>query len=654
VLAPYLGAATIGSLDTAVRQTTADGDVLVLEGRLDVTRCRTAPPSLVVQADGQPFAEVAVDALGPLWPTTSSGMTPWRIELPTAGLRSHARIEVIAPVGRASTSLGVRLVQPSPRDEPAAHSEHPPTGALDEPKPGFVVEIPACRVAGWALVDGGAADYIEVFVDDAPARRLRRGMPRTDVDAGTAGYTCGFDDVVPLAARPDDTPIVIRVRAVGVDGSIWHSQPVTVTMRRRERASRPPAPIVMPPASAEPGRRVGRRERGGALRVAVFTHSLRIGGGQLYLQQMLLRLAASGRLQFLVVAPEDGALRAELEAAGIVVHLTHGYRVDPTYYAGAQVELRSLVERWGADVALANTLGTFPAVDAMTAGGIPVVWAIHESFDLAVFEYLNWGSYGLDPEISARMPAALTHADAVVFEASSTLDLYAGAVPGIRARLVPYGVVPSDIADYIDATSRAALRAAAGYGEDDIVFVCVGVFEPRKAILALVAAFHEATCHGSEARLLLIGGHPAPYADAVRELLTSLDIADRVGIIDINPDVYRWYRIADFIVSASDIESLPRSLLEAMTFAVPVIAAESFGTVDLVVDSDNGFLCSANSHVALVAALLRALRVNAEQRAEMGRRSAHRVAALGGLDYHEHYASLLTELASTENGTGHA
>jgi D-inositol-3-phosphate glycosyltransferase len=645
-LASLVGATTVGSVDAAARQGT-NGDVLILEGWLDVTRCRPEPRVLVVRADGEQFASVSVDALGPLWPTTSRGMTPWRIELPASRLRSHARVEVLAVTSRGAISLGVHVVAPAPAEPPA---DRLPTtaGSLDEPRPESIIEMPACRISGWALVGGGPADHIEVFIDDAPARRLRRGLPRTDVGAGAASYTCGFDDIVPVPPRPGRTSIVIRVRAVGVGGSTWHAEPVTVTMHPRPPASDAPAAITMPSYSAGAGWPLERSLLGDALRVVVFTHSLRIGGGELYLQQLLLRLAAFGGFELLVVSPQDGALRTELEAAGISVHITHGYPIDSAHYAGAQVELRSLAERWGADVALANTLGTFPAVDAMTAAGIPVVWAIHESFELSVFEHLNWGNKGLDPAISTRMRAALSAAAVVVFEAASTLDLYAHEVTDLRARLVPYGVVSSDIAAYIEASSRPELRAATGYADDDIVFLCVGVFEPRKAVLALVAAFGAVASRHPHARLVLVGGHRSPYADAVRDAVTSLDLDGRVDIVDINPDVYQWYRIADFIVSASDVESLPRSLLEAMTFAVPVIAARSFGTVDLVVDGDNGFLCNAYSHVALVAALLRALRLSPAQRAEMGRRSLQRVTELGGQDYHEDYGALLIKVAAAE------
>ena len=55
-------------------------------------------------------------------------------------------------------------------------------------------------------------------------------------------------------------------------------------------------------------------------------------------------------------------------------------------------------------------------------------------------------------------------------------------------------------------------------------------------------------------------------------------------------DTYPWYRAADLLVSASDIESLPRSVLEAMCFRVPVLATSIFGLPELISDGETGFL----------------------------------------------------------------
>jgi glycosyltransferase involved in cell wall biosynthesis len=397
---------------------------------------------------------------------------------------------------------------------------------------------------------------------------------------------------------------------------------------------------------------VTRPPSSGDGRLVVLTHSLTIGGGQLYLQQLLLRLMADEAFDVLVISPNDGPLRAELEDAGIAVHVTRDYVVDPSQYAGAQVELRTLIRAWGADAVLANTLGTFPAVDVATSEGIPTAWAVHESFELPVFQYLNWGERGLDPLVAGRMRHALKVADLVVFEARATLELFAREIPELRAIVVPYGVAPGDIAAFKASIDRSQLRREAGFAEDDIVLLCVGVFEPRKAILGLLAAFDEIAAVYPRARLLLVGAHRSPYSESVAGATSGLPSRERITIVEITPDIYPWYGIADAIVSASDIESLPRSLLEAMTFGMPVVAAESFGTSELVVDGVTGFRCEANSHVSLCAALVRLLSLEDDDRRMMGARATGLVTELGGQDYHRDYAALIRQLMTARRSAG--
>jgi glycosyltransferase involved in cell wall biosynthesis len=84
-------------------------------------------------------------------------------------------------------------------------------------------------------------------------------------------------------------------------------------------------------------------------------------------------------------------------------------------------------------------------------------------------------------------------------------------------------------------------------------------------------------------------------------------MTDRCRIVPIDSDTYRWYRAADLLLSASDVESLPRSMLEAMCFGVPVLSASVFGVPELVGDGENGFLFEPNDLDALIAALNRVL-----------------------------------------------
>jgi D-inositol-3-phosphate glycosyltransferase len=82
-------------------------------------------------------------------------------------------------------------------------------------------------------------------------------------------------------------------------------------------------------------------------------------------------------------------------------------------------------------------------------------------------------------------------------------------------------------------------------------------------------------------------------------------------------EIFPWYLSADLFVSASDAESLPRSVVEAMAFSVPVLATEVFGLPELIEEGVNGFLCPARDTAALASALDRVLTLDPARLAEV-------------------------------------
>jgi glycosyltransferase involved in cell wall biosynthesis len=77
------------------------------------------------------------------------------------------------------------------------------------------------------------------------------------------------------------------------------------------------------------------------------------------------------------------------------------------------------------------------------------------------------------------------------------------------------------------------------------------------------------------------------------------------------------YQALDVFALSSIREGLPNVLLEAMAFAVPVVATRIAGIPGLIDDGDNGLLVPAGDVDALTAALSR-LHVDAPLRERLG------------------------------------
>jgi glycosyltransferase involved in cell wall biosynthesis len=381
------------------------------------------------------------------------------------------------------------------------------------------------------------------------------------------------------------------------------------------------------------------------VRPLVFTHQLDLGGGQLYLQELLRRIAPSVA-GCTVVSPVDGELRHDLERLGMRVVVTGAPPpADIDAYEGDVRTAAELVLETEADVVLVNTLSDFPAIDAAKRAGVPSVWAIHESFAVDHWLELRFGEGGPHPYVTQRLKAALASASRLVFEAEATSRLFGAYAPPERRRVIRYGVEHEDIAAYAATFDRAAARRRHGIAADATVLLCVGTVEERKAQAALVEAFNAAAASHPEAVLVLVGDRPGPYSSALRRLIDSLDPDGRVRLLPGTREIWEWYALADVLVSASDVESLPRSMIEAMSFGTPVLAASVFGVPELVRNGKSGWLFEARDMRALTAAMRGVLDLSPKARRAAGATARADMEELHRTsDYGRAYLELFREL----------
>lgn len=92
-------------------------------------------------------------------------------------------------------------------------------------------------------------------------------------------------------------------------------------------------------------------------------------------------------------------------------------------------------------------------------------------------------------------------------------------------------------------------------------------------------------------------------------------------------DVIPYVAACDALVLPSYAEGLPRTVLEAMSMAKPVIATDVVGCRDLVVHEITGLLCEARNAQSLADAIERFSQLSLAQRQQMGESGRSRVLA---------------------------
>ena len=512
---------------------------------------------------------------------------------------------------------------PAAAPPPAAPARNPDgvAGAIDIPIVDAVVDSDVLVVHGWAAIGGRVPASVELRLDGRSAGPARLGIPRPELTgvAGLDAFCVGFESTISLDHHVPGDVVEVTALARELGSGVRHH----VATKRFVVGDRATAP-----RRAAARVRAARRSRpSSGPHVLAVTHRLDYGGAQLYLQDLLAGLAEARRHRLTVLSPHDGPLRAGLEDQGITVHVSGSWaELEPAAHDGRLAEAEAWARAAGVDAVIVNTLTAFSGACLAMRLHVPCIWAVHESYPLREFWHAGFGP-GFPPEVRDRAESAMRSADRAVFEATATRRLLAGAFGRGRSVVVPYGIRVGEVEGRAARLSAGDLRAALDIDLSSTVALCMGTIEPRKSQSLLLRAFIEVADRHPDAVLVLVGDHDDYLCKQIRHAAAGSGLGQRVRIVPITPDPLPWYVVCDLLVSASDVESVPRSAMEAMACARPILAADCFGVGELIDDGVEGWTFPPRDLDALVAALDRALSATRQRREVMGAAGRDRVRA---------------------------
>jgi glycosyltransferase involved in cell wall biosynthesis len=519
-----------------------------------------------------------------------------------------------------------------------------PIGQLDYPSPGTSFDGPIV-LSGWVAFGSEPTARVEAWLDESPLGRARLGLPRPDlgvVSAAPDAAVAGFELRASRDAHPELGPgqAALRVVATSLAGERCELEPVPVVLSHTPPPE--PAPAARPSSLPARGERRGRR-------VLAFTNVLSQGGASLYLFDLLREARRQGRIDPTVLTAVDGPLRGELEELGVQVHVASPSSLESLVpYLDRVEELAAWAAPGDFELVLVNTTSGHTVTGAAVAArlGLPAVWTIHESFELSEL----WA--GLGPDVRAHAEATLAAAALAIFEADGTREMYRGVLDDRRCETLPYGLDPKPIDRFRAEFEPAKARAEEGIPVDADLLLCVGTVEPRKAQIPLALAFEQVAERFPNAHLAFVGTDTRSPSLALTDRVEASPLLERFHLVPATDRVQRWFGMADLFVCASDVESLPRSVLEAMIWETPVLATDVFGLPELIDDGETGWLCDARDIAKLTAGLERALVSTAAERERIGSAARQLVTTRHALDDYARRVSDLLDGVAGGNRTG--
>jgi len=207
----------------------------------------------------------------------------------------------------------------------------------------------------------------------------------------------------------------------------------------------------------------------------------------------------------------------------------------------------------------------------------------------------------------------------VDFLASHITDHVVTISDGTKRRFdpVPYcGATPDTIYTGVDldrfSTDSVSDQELPIPEREGPIITEVASIVPRKGQLDLVEAISRVGDTLGDYQLVFAGEaddseykQGSAYRRTLRDRINDEGVTDRVTFLGWCDDVPALLEATDVFVLPSYNEGLPRSILEAFSMEVPVVATPAGGTTELVSDGANGFIVPKGSPDRLAAAIER-------------------------------------------------
>jgi glycosyltransferase involved in cell wall biosynthesis len=146
---------------------------------------------------------------------------------------------------------------------------------------------------------------------------------------------------------------------------------------------------------------------------------------------------------------------------------------------------------------------------------------------------------------------------------------------------------------------------AAPSAEHHPVLACVARLTADKGHRDLIEALPALV--GRFPRLLLVLAGEGPLREKLAQQAASLGVVERMRFLGHVADVRSVLAAADVFVLPSYREGLPNAALEAMAMEVPVVATDTDGTAEAVLDGETGYLVRPGDPEGLARAVARVL-----------------------------------------------
>lgn len=132
------------------------------------------------------------------------------------------------------------------------------------------------------------------------------------------------------------------------------------------------------------------------------------------------------------------------------------------------------------------------------------------------------------------------------------------------------------------------------FSKEDKAIGCIANFADHKDHFTLLKAFEIVHNQNRNVKLILVGD--GYLLESVKKFAEKLNCFKNIVFGGFREDVYNCMKCMDIFVMTSKKEGLCTSIIDALSFGLPVVATDAGGIPELVLDGVNGFICKVGDY----------------------------------------------------------
>jgi glycosyltransferase involved in cell wall biosynthesis len=182
------------------------------------------------------------------------------------------------------------------------------------------------------------------------------------------------------------------------------------------------------------------------------------------------------------------------------------------------------------------------------------------------------------------------------------LALEHNIVPNNKIVTLYNSIDPSEFDDfnYVNKVPEKLLQ-----NNSEIILGTVGRLYYQKDPKTLIKSFRLINDRFPNTKLIIVGD--GPLEDKCRQLISELNLQDRIELAGYQKNSKAYYKIFDIFLLSSHYEGLPYALLEAMIMGIPSVGTDVVGIKDLIVHGETGYLAKEGDHLGFAKAVINLL-----------------------------------------------